>query len=171
MTDRWMYRIRRRAVPIVVSALVVVSVAVLVVLASRVYRPDTQVDARAAESAKRAASDGAAALLSYAPETVPQDLAAAKTHLTGDFLTYYTDFTGQFVEPSTLQKRVKNTATVERAAVSELHPDMAKVLVFINQSTTTKDRPQPAVTASSVVVTLSKVDGKWLISDFDPTPA
>jgi Mce-associated membrane protein len=42
------------------------------------------------------------------------------------------------------------------------------VLLFVNQSTQSKDRPEPTLTSSSVVVTLSKADGKWLISLFNP---
>jgi Mce-associated membrane protein len=49
-----------------------------------------------------------------------------------------------------------------------MHPGYAKVLVFINQSTTTKDRPEPTVVASSVLVTVNLTDGKWLISAFQP---
>jgi Mce-associated membrane protein len=49
-----------------------------------------------------------------------------------------------------------------------MHPDQAKVLVFVNQTTTSSDRNEPSQSASSVVVTLNKIDGKWLISAFDP---
>jgi Mce-associated membrane protein len=158
-------------VPLVLTGLVMASLSLLAALGIWVYRPDSQVDASAARSAMAAASNGTVATLSYAPDTVGQDLSNAKSKLTGDFLKYYDEFTGQFVEPSAVQKGVRNTATVVRAAVSELHPDSAKVLVFINQSTTTKEKPQPVVTASSVLVTVSKVDEKWLISSFDPNPA
>lgn len=162
---------RRRVVPLLLAVLVVASLSLLVVLGIWVYRPDREVDASASHSAIAAASEGTVAILSYAPETIAENLDSAKSKLTGDFLKYYDEFTGQFVEPSAVQKGVRNTATVVRAAVSELQPDSAKVLVFINQSTTTKEKPQPVVTASSVLVTVAKVDGKWLISSFDPTPA
>ena len=49
-----------------------------------------------------------------------------------------------------------------------MHPDQAKVLVFVNQTTTSSDRAEPTQAASSVIVTLNHVDGKWLISAFDP---
>ena len=63
---------------------------------------------------------------------------------------------------------MKTTASVVRAAVSELNPDSAVVLVFINQTTQSADRPDASFTNSSVRVTLKKVDGAWLISSFDP---
>jgi Mce-associated membrane protein len=115
-----------------------------------------------------AARDGTIALLSYAPETLDKDLANAKSHLTGEFLKYYSQFTDQIVAPAARQKGVKTEATVARAAVSELHADSAVVLVFVNQVTTSKDRPDPALATSSVVVKLTNTDGRWLISEFNP---
>jgi Mce-associated membrane protein len=54
------------------------------------------------------------------------------------------------------------------AAVSELHPNSAVVLLFVNQATVSKDRPDPAMASSSVLVSLTKVHGKWLIAKFEP---
>ena len=115
-----------------------------------------------------AAKNGTVALLSYAPNSLDKDFAAAKSHLTGDFLSYYTQFTEQIVTPAAKQKSVKTTAAVVRAAVSELHPDSAMVLVFINQNTTSKENPDGAFAASAVKVGLKKVNDTWLISSFDP---
>jgi Mce-associated membrane protein len=60
------------------------------------------------------------------------------------------------------------TAKVIRAAVSELHPGSAVVLVFVDQTTASKQKPEPVKTASSVLVTLTKINGSWLIAKFDP---
>jgi Mce-associated membrane protein len=132
------------------------------------YRPDRATDASAAKSAVAAASEGTVAVLSYSPDTLDRDFAAAKSRLTGDFLSYYSQFTQQIVAPAAKQKSVKTTAVVVRAAVSELHPDSAVVLVFVNQSTVSADRPEPTLTSSSVLVTMTNADGKWLISSFNP---
>jgi Mce-associated membrane protein len=132
------------------------------------YRADQQIDAAAAKVALDAASKGSVALLTYSPETLDKDFAAAKSHLTGDFLAYYTQFTEQIVTPAAKQKSVKTSAAVVRAAVSELHPDSAVVLVFVNQSTTSKENPDGAFAASAVKVGLKKINGAWLISSFDP---
>ncbi|MEU2014213.1 twin-arginine translocation pathway signal, partial [Nocardia sp. NPDC019302] len=74
----------------------------------------------------------------------------------------------QVVAPAAKQKSVRTTATVVRAAVSEQRQDEAVVLVFINQSTTSAEKPDPALAASSVRVTLRKADSAWRISAFDP---
>ena len=62
-----------------------------------------------------AAKTGTVALLSYSPESLDKDFAAAKSHLTGDFLSYYTQFTQQIVTPAAKQKSVKTAASVVRA--------------------------------------------------------
>lgn len=132
------------------------------------YRPDEQSDAAVAKSAVDAARDGTVAMLSYKPDTLDQDFATAKSHLTGDFLTYYDKFTRQIVTPAAKEKAVTTTAQVVGAAASELHPNSAVVLVFVNQVTTSKERPDPAMASSSVLVSLTKVHGTWLITKFDP---
>lgn len=132
------------------------------------YRPDQETNTAAAGVALDAAKNGTVALLSYSPESLDKDFAVAKSHLTGDFLSYYTQFTEQIVTPAAKQKSVKTTAAVVRAAVSELHPDSAVVLVFINQNTTSKENPDGAFAASAVKVGLKKINDTWLISAFDP---
>jgi Mce-associated membrane protein len=152
-----------------VAVLVVASLSVLGGLFWFSYRPDREVDREAAKAAIAAASDGTVAILSYSPETLERDFSTARSHLTGEFLSYYDQFSQQVVAPAAKQKSVKTTAVVLRGALTEFHPGSAIVLLFINQSTQSKDRPEPSMTSSSVLVTLTKADGKWLISQFNPT--
>ncbi|MGV0784563.1 twin-arginine translocation pathway signal [Mycolicibacterium peregrinum] len=156
---------------VVLTMLVALSLGALAFVGFRYALPERSTNDRAVQSALAAATEGTTAMLTYTPTTVTNDIATAKAHMTGEFLTYYDEFTGQFVEPAAKMQQVNNKATVVRAAVSEIASDKAKVLVFINQESTSKDKPQPKTTASSVLVTLSKVDDKWLISSFDPNAA
>jgi Mce-associated membrane protein len=153
---------------ILLAAALIASAGVAAWLYSNQYRPDQQTDAAASQIALDAAKTGTVALLSYSPESLDKDFAAAKSHLTGDFLSYYTQFTETIVTPAAQQKAVKTTASVVRAAVSELRPHSAVVLVFVNQNTTSKENPDGAFAVSSVKVSLTKIDGTWLISSFDP---
>jgi Mce-associated membrane protein len=153
---------------ILLVAALVASAGVAAWLYFEQYRPDQQTNPAAAGVALDAAKSGTIALLSYSPESLDKDFAAAKSHLTGDFLSYYTQFTEQIVTPAAKQKSVKTSAAVVRAAVSELHPDSAVVLVFINQNTTSKENPDGAFAASAVKVGLKKINDTWLISAFDP---
>ena len=61
------------------------------------------------------------------------------------------------------------TANVIRAAVADLHPDRAAVLVFVDQTTASMQKKDPVKTQSSVLVTLTKTNGTWLIAKFDPS--
>lgn len=151
-----------------VGLLLVTSACVAAGLYFTQYRPDRETDDAAAKAAAAAAAEGTVSLLSYGPDSLDRDLAAAKLHLTGDFLTYYSKFSDQIVAPAAKQKAVKTTASVVRAAVSQLRPDSAKVVVFLNQTTISTTKPEPTQTSSSVVVSLTKVNGTWLISAFDP---
>ncbi|WP_445166195.1 hypothetical protein ACTXG7_20325 [Mycolicibacterium sp. Dal123E01] len=158
----------RRVAAVVLAVLLVASAAGAGSVYWWIYRVDRQVNAEAQKQAVTAASEGTVALLSYAPDSLDKDLANAKSHLTGEFLKYYSEFTDRIVAPAAKEKGVKTEATVQRAAMSEMHPDDATVLVFVNQVTSSKDRPDPALATSSVVVKLAKTDGRWLISEFNP---
>jgi Mce-associated membrane protein len=167
-TDRVTQRSRVTLRPALLALLVVASTALAAVLLYLQYRPDRATDAAAAKAAITAASEGTVAILSYSPDTFERDFTSAKSRLTGDFLSYYSQFTQEIVAPAAKQKSVKTSAVVVRAAASELHPDSAVVLVFINQSTVSADRPEPTLTSSSVLVTVTKAGNKWLISSFNP---
>ncbi len=115
----------------------------------------------------QAASDGTIALLSYRPETVEKDLEAAKSRLTGTFLDAYTSLTHDVVIPGAKQNQISALATVPAATSTSATATHAVVLLFVNQ-TVVVGKEAPTNTASSVRVTLDKVDGRWLISQFDP---
>ena len=132
------------------------------------YRPDQQIGPAEARAAVAAATAGTIAVLSYSTETVATDIATAKSHLSGEFLDQYTQFTEQIVTPAVNKGKVKTTASVVRSAVSDLEPDRAVVLLFINQTTASADRPDPTTTPGSVSVTLRKSDNSWRITQFEP---
>jgi Mce-associated membrane protein len=132
------------------------------------YRPDTQTDNAVEQSAVNAARDGTVALLSYKPDTLNQDFEAAKSHLSGDFRNYYDQFTKQVITPAAQSKGVTTMAQVVGAAATELHRNSAVVLVFVNQVTASKERPDPTMASSSILVSVAKQHGDWLITKFDP---
>lgn len=163
---RWLRNVK--LVPAILILLLLISGGSAAWVYFKQYKPDQQKSPDVARAVVSAASDGTVALLSYSPESLDKDFAAAKTHLTGDFLSYYNQFTEQIVAPAAKEKSLKTTAHVMGAAVSELHPDSAMVLVFVDQSTTSKDKPDPSMAASNVMVSLTRVNSHWLITKFDP---
>jgi Mce-associated membrane protein len=115
----------------------------------------------------RAATDSTIALLSYKPDTVEKDLEAARGRLTGTFLNAYTSLTHDVVIPGAKQKQISAVATVPAAASTSTTENHSVVMLFVNQ-TVIVGQDAPTSTASSVRVTLDKVGGRWLISQFDP---
>ncbi|MBV8967429.1 MAG: twin-arginine translocation pathway signal [Mycobacteriaceae bacterium] len=161
-------RLPDRLGPAVWIVLVVASLALFASLAYFMYRPDKQTDDAANRAALAAASEGTVAVYSYASNTVDRDIDAAKTHLTGDFLAQYERDSKTGVAAVAKQKPMKTSATVVAAAVSQLRPSSAEVLIFLDQTTTTVGAPGPTMSVGSLVVSLSKVNGKWLISAMKP---
>jgi Mce-associated membrane protein len=121
----------------------------------------------ARDESVQAAKDSTIALLSYKPDTVEQQLGAARDLLTGDFRDSYTSLTHDVVIPGAKQKQISAVATVPAVASVSANPNHAVVLVFVNQ-TVIVGQDAPTDTASSVRVTLDKVGDHWLIAKFDP---
>lgn len=126
---------------------------------------------RAATESVEAARDTTAVILSYTPETVDAQLNGARESLTGGFLESYTTLVNDVVIPGAKEKKITAVAKVPAAASVSATRDHAVALVFVNQTVTMAADPEqtaPTTTNSSVRVTLDKVDGRWLVSGFDP---
>ena len=121
-----------------------------------------------ADPSQQAASDGTVALLSYSPDTLDKDFANAKTHLTGDFLNYYTQFTHDIVTPAAKQKAVKTSATVVRSAVSDLQPRFGRGAGVPQPDHHQQGESRRLVHREQREGGLTKVGNAWLISSFDP---
>lgn len=121
----------------------------------------------AAATSVQAARDTTIALLSYTPDKVEQQLGDARNLLTGEFRDSYTSLTNDVVIPGAREKQISAVASIPAAASVSATPTEAVVLVFVNQ-TVIVGGSAPTDTASSVRVTLEKVDDRWLISKFDP---
>jgi len=114
-----------------------------------------------------AAKDSTIKMLSYKPDTVEQQLNSARDLLTGEFRDSYTSLINDVVIPGAKQKQISAVASIPAAASVSADPKNAVVLVFVNQTVVVGQDP-PSDTASSVRVTMEKVDGRWLISEFEP---
>jgi Mce-associated membrane protein len=115
----------------------------------------------------RVATDSTIAMLSYNPDTIEKDLGAARDRLTGSFRDSYAALINDVVIPGAKQQKITATANVPAVAPVSATESQAVVLVFVNQTTIVGNEPATN-TASSVRVTLEKIAGRWLISQFDP---
>ena len=71
----------------------------------------------------QAAKDSTIALLSYKPDTVEQQLSAARDLLTGDFRDSYTALTNDVVIPGAKQKQISAVASVPATASVSADPE------------------------------------------------
>lgn len=124
-------------------------------------------DRVAGESSVAAAVEGTIALLSYRHDTVDSDIESARSRLTGAFLEAYTSLTDDVVIPGAKRRGITAVATVPAAASVSADRAHAVALLFVDQAITVGN-DAPVSTASSVRVSLEKIDGRWLISGFDP---
>lgn len=124
--------------------------------------------AAARDEVTEAAATATTKILTYKPETLEADFAAALALTTGDFKNYYQQFTQEVVAPTAKQKRVATTATVVHAGVVSLTTEDAVVIVFLTQNTTSTENPTGTESSSSVNVGMQRVAGTWLIKSFDP---
>lgn len=115
-------------------------------------------------TAKRSAE----ALLTYSYTEVQQQLYAAEELTTGEFRKEFRQFADTTVIPAVRGKKISTNTVVVGAGIQSLAADNAKVLLFVNQSTTTAAEPVAKVATSSVLAGLQNVNGSWLISQFDP---
>jgi Mce-associated membrane protein len=115
----------------------------------------------------RVASEDAVALLSYKAESADKDLNAARDRLTGDFKDAYTDLIRRVVIPGAKEKQISTVVKVSAAASVSATANNAVVLLFANQ-TVTMGQGAPTDTQPVIKVTLEKINGRWLVSHFDP---
>lgn len=115
----------------------------------------------------RAASEDAVALLSYHADAADKELGAARDRLTGEFKDAYTALIHEVVIPGAKEKRISSTAKVSAASSVSATGNHAVALLFVNQ-TVTIGNGTPTDTQPVIKVTLDKVNGRWLVSRFDP---
>jgi Mce-associated membrane protein len=162
---RWRTRVSR------VLAYIILPAVALLLAAAAGYLKWVDGTARDAEvyraQSVQAAIDSTVAMLSYRPDTVDQNLAAARDRMTGSFRDSYSSLTHDVVIPGAKQRQISAVATVPAAASVSATATRAVVLVFVDQTTIIGNEP-PSDSTSSVRVTLEKVNDKWLISQFEP---
>lgn len=123
--------------------------------------------AQARTDSVRAASEDATALLSYKADSADKDLSAAKERLTGEFKEAYGALIHEVVIPGAKEKHISSAAKVSAASSISASANHAVALLFVNQTVTVGDGA-PTDTQPVIKVTLDKVDGRWLVSRFDP---
>jgi Mce-associated membrane protein len=150
----------------------VVLALVALVLSGAVFYLLTRVnEARAADEAGDEAVSAARAhaqdLLSYDYRTLDSDFARGLAATTGGFHSQYQQTTTQLVRPQAAQQRIIVQAAVMNAGLVSADSDNAVVLLFVDRVTTKSGQQKPAFDQDRVRMSMTKVNGKWLVSKLD----
>ena len=148
---------------LVVLVLLAGAAAVAVTLAER--REQVLSDARTA--AVEQARTAAVTVLSYDHETLDEDFAAALALSTGEFEQEYARTSEAAVRPVAEETRAVVEADVVSAGVVSAGPQEVRVLLFVNQTTTSTRADGPRTDQNRVRMTMQKVGDRWLVSAVD----
>lgn len=112
------------------------------------------------------AEEAATRVYSYAWMSLAEDKVAARALLTGGMLGQY-DRTMAGVATSSVRDQTVVTAEVKGSALVTATSSYARVLVFVNQSTTRLDLDEPTLDLDRVLVTVVRARGEWRVSELD----
>jgi Mce-associated membrane protein len=118
-----------------------------------------------------AAAQDVPKILGYDYRQLPADIKAAKALATGQFLSDYTA-TAQKVLASAPSVKAIVTASVADQSVVQAQSDRVTLLLFVDQESVKQLTGQKTATTRidpfRVQLTMSKVRGRWLVSDLEP---
>ncbi len=119
--------------------------------------------AAAGEEARRAATDYAQVLTSIDSNKVDENFDAVLDGATGGFKDMYSQSSAEL-----RQLLIDNKATaqgvVQESAVQSASKDEVVVLLFVDQSITNTNVPDPRLDRSRIKMTMQYVDGRWRAS-------
>lgn len=168
-------RAQRPMVRLVVLAVVVAVAVASAVVAFFMHRSNSDTRAvRAVESARQdavaAAMQDVPKILGYDYRHLSSDIEGAKALSTGQFLRDYSS-TAQKVLASAPSVKGIVTATIADQAVIKAQSDRVTLLLFVDHESVKQLKGQKTPTTRidpfRVQVTMSKVHGRWLVSDLE----
>jgi Mce-associated membrane protein len=120
------------------------------------------------QAAVAAAKSEVHSILSYDYRSISTDIARAKLDTTGVFAHQYASTASQLLSEAQQVKAIVQ-ATIGSSGVVSSAPNQVVVLLFVDQAsvrqTSGKTTPTTRIDQSRVRVTMSRVNGKWLVSD------
>lgn len=119
-------------------------------------------------AASSAASSTIEKLLGYDYRTFDRHTNQVSALLTGRFRNEFVQAATTLVKPLAVQNQAVVLAKVSKAAVMST-PGQAdvKILLFVDQRTTSAKLERPQVDQNRVILTMSQVDGRWLVSKIE----
>ncbi|MGC0364384.1 Mce-associated membrane protein [Rhodococcus sp. 27YEA15] len=107
-------------------------------------------------------------MLTYAPETVADDLEAAARGLGGTFRREFEEYSRSAVIPLSTERSVAQRGDVKGVALESVNGDDAVAVVYVDQTTVSVDRTEPRTVQTVVRVRVHHDGNQWLLVSFDP---
>ncbi len=126
---------------------------------------DATAVADAEQEAPATAERAAAAILAYDYQSLDADRKAAAAFMTPAFATKYGDTFEKAVKPSAEKFKAKVTADVKASSVLAASADKVRVLLFVDQSTTSTANDGPQLALNRVEMVMVQRGGSWLVDD------
>lgn len=120
----------------------------------------------AAAQALDAANAFMLALTSIDPNAVDKSSTEVLNGSTGEFNDMYSHASEQ-LRTLLIENQATAHGTVIEAAVKSASTGRAEIMLFVDQSVRNAAAPKPQLDRSRVVVTMDKVDGRWLASKIE----
>lgn len=125
---------------------------------------DPGADARSGRSAAAQAKLSLEQMLSFDYRTFDADSARVQPLLAGPFRSEFTATMAAQIKPLAQKSKSVVRARVYDVGVVSASERSVTVLAFVNQAKTSSDLERPAIDQNRVIATLTRVDGRWLIS-------
>jgi Mce-associated membrane protein len=142
------------------------------ILATSLVMWKTADDRRTLASNQAAASSAASStiekMLGYDYKSFDRHTSEVSTLLTGPFRNEFIQAATKVVKPLAIQNQAVIAAKVSEVSVMST-PDQThvKILVFVDQSTTSAKLQRPQIDQNRVILTMSQVGGRWLVSKIE----
>ena len=119
-------------------------------------------------AAASAAGAIAQKLLGYDYKSFDQHTAEVSALLTGGFQGEFVKAATNQIKPLAVANQVVVVAKASEVSVMNT-PDQAtvKILAFVDQTTTSAKLERPQIDQNRVILTMSQVDGRWLVSKIE----
>lgn len=144
------------------AALLVGSLATSGVLAVKAHQERAVTDA--GQQALAAAQQYAVILTSVDAAKLDSNFAAVLDGATGDFKRMYSESSSQ-LKQVLIDNKAKADGKVVAAGIKSATKDKVEVMLFLDQAVTNALNPEPRLDRNRIIITMERVDGRWLASD------
>ena len=165
MTD--VDRVGRRGRPWLVVALSAVAIAAVTTAGLLGWEVRGQRSVADAEQQAMAAAQQYAVILTRVDAaTLDANFAAVLDGATGEFKDMYSQ-SSSHLRQALVDNDAKADGTVIAAGVRSATVDTVEVMLFVDQTVTNASNPQPRLDRNRIVITMQRIDGRWLAGDVE----